>query len=555
MSNKPENYSIWYYNMVIAAVSALLFIPFLGGVHLFDWDEINFAESAREMIASGDYLTVQINFIPFWEKPPLFIWMQVVSMKIFGINEFAARFPNAICGIATLLVLFNTGRKLHDNRFGVIWVMLYAGSMLPFLYFKSGIIDPWFNLFIFLGIFQLYLYFEHTQHKIRYASLSGFFIGLAILTKGPVAFLIYFLTFSIFVLVKKFRIKIRNRDILIFFLFISVTGGLWFILQIIQGNFGIIADFLEYQIRLFKTQDAGHGGFLLYHFVVLLAGVFPASLLALPALFPSKYVSLKNYTFYLWMLILFWVVLILFTLVKTKIVHYSSLCYFPVTFLASWAIWHFDLSFTNLWKKITTGLVVFIGSSIGLLTIIISFIDSYKFKIIEKGWIRDPFAVESLAANGGWTRWEFLAGLIMIIGITGFAITSYRRLNMDAIRNLAVSVAVFMFVTLMLIVPRVETYSQKAAVEFFKSVSNQDSYLITLGYKSYAHLFYGKIRDHSGNIKSYEKHWLLSGDIDKIVYVSSKINFRENIMNDYPELELLYEKHGFVFFKREPKLK
>jgi 4-amino-4-deoxy-L-arabinose transferase-like glycosyltransferase len=59
-------------------------------------DEINFAESAREMIVTGDYSKVQINFNPFWEKPPLFIWMQVLSMKIFGINEFAARFPNAV---------------------------------------------------------------------------------------------------------------------------------------------------------------------------------------------------------------------------------------------------------------------------------------------------------------------------------------------------------------------------------------------------------------------------------------------------------------------------
>src|SRR4030042_1849068 len=88
-------------NAVIALVSLALFVPFIGGVHLFDWDEINFAESAREMIVTGDYLTVRIDFLPFWEKPPLFIWMQVLSMKLFGINEFAARFPNAICGIIT----------------------------------------------------------------------------------------------------------------------------------------------------------------------------------------------------------------------------------------------------------------------------------------------------------------------------------------------------------------------------------------------------------------------------------------------------------------------
>ncbi|HKL32668.1 MAG TPA: hypothetical protein VJ919_09045, partial [Tangfeifania sp.] len=70
--------------LFISVAAAFLFIPFLGGVHLFDWDEINFAEAAREMIVTGDYLTVQINFQPFWEKPPLFIWMQVLSMKLFG---------------------------------------------------------------------------------------------------------------------------------------------------------------------------------------------------------------------------------------------------------------------------------------------------------------------------------------------------------------------------------------------------------------------------------------------------------------------------------------
>ena len=91
------NFNKQYSYGLIILFGLLFYVPFLGGVHLFDWDEINFAESAREMIISGNYLNVQINFQPFWEKPPLFIWIQVLSMKIFGINEFAARFPNALC--------------------------------------------------------------------------------------------------------------------------------------------------------------------------------------------------------------------------------------------------------------------------------------------------------------------------------------------------------------------------------------------------------------------------------------------------------------------------
>ena len=59
----------------IAAAVLLLFAPFLGGVHLFDWDEINFAEIAREIVLSGTYLSPQLNFQPFTEKPPLFMWL------------------------------------------------------------------------------------------------------------------------------------------------------------------------------------------------------------------------------------------------------------------------------------------------------------------------------------------------------------------------------------------------------------------------------------------------------------------------------------------------
>ena len=237
-----QHNKIILFNLAIALASLALFVPFIGGVHLFDWDEINFAESAREMILTGDYLTVRINFLPFWEKPPLFIWLQVLSMKTFGINEFAARLPNAFCGTVTLLVLFNTGRKLYDEKFGLLWVMSYACSILPFVYFKSGIIDPWFNLFIFVGIHQFILYSR--QRSARCIILSAAFIGLGILTKGPVALLIFLLTAMVYWILNRFRSIVAFRDILLFALVLVFTGGFWFLLQIANGNFQVIADFV-----------------------------------------------------------------------------------------------------------------------------------------------------------------------------------------------------------------------------------------------------------------------------------------------------------------------
>ncbi len=116
---------------IIALAAGLLFLPFLGHVHLFDWDEINFAECAREMIVSKDYLRAQIDFMPFWEKPPLFIWMQVIAMKLFGVGAYAARFPNACIGILTLITIYYAGKRVVNGKMATWWVLLYAATWLP----------------------------------------------------------------------------------------------------------------------------------------------------------------------------------------------------------------------------------------------------------------------------------------------------------------------------------------------------------------------------------------------------------------------------------------
>src|SRR6185437_845836 len=159
------------------------------------------------MLVSHDFFHVQINYSIFWEKPPLFIWLQAVSMHFLGINDYAARFPNAVVGIITLVVLFNIGRKVYDEKFGLFWVIAYAGSFLPHFYFKSGIIDPVFNLFIFLGIYSLAqlstIEKARKDRRLRKAVVAGFFIGLAILTKGPVAMLVCILSTLVYYAVKR----------------------------------------------------------------------------------------------------------------------------------------------------------------------------------------------------------------------------------------------------------------------------------------------------------------------------------------------------------------
>ncbi|MFO7863844.1 MAG: glycosyltransferase family 39 protein [Salinivirgaceae bacterium] len=531
---------------IIALLSALLFIPYLGQVHLLDWDEINFAESAREMIVSGNYLTVQVNFEAFWEKPPLFIWMQVLSMKIFGINEFAARFPNAICGILTLLVLFNIGKALYNKRFGIFWTLAYGGSILPFFYFKSGIIDPWFNLFIFLGIYFLLRYFRAAH--IKFAILAAASIGLSILTKGPVGLLIAGLSSLIYLIIIRFRITVKWSHFIAFTLTTAFVGGFWFILQILNGNYSIIVDFIEYQIHLFSKEGAGHGGFLFYHFVVLFFGVFPASIFALKA-FSKKYESTLTDQMRLMMVVLFWTVLILFTIVSTKIVHYSSMCYFPLTYLAAYIMYQIHEGKTKPanWVRFTiNGLAVLYVISIG----IIPFLGKNATHLHEWVQIKDPFAVANLQANVLWSGWEGLTAMLLIGTIILFNVYWRKGKFTKAYSWLYGGTAIFVFFAMIIFTPKIEGYTQHALIEFYKEKSHEDVYLEPLGYKSYAHYFYGKRTPHKTGKPITEK-WLLKGKTDKPTWFIVRLPKKERYLKWYPYLKVMDEKNGFVFLYRE----
>ncbi|HBX47157.1 ArnT family glycosyltransferase [Limibacterium fermenti] len=546
MKRNSVVFSVW-----IVVIGALLFTTGLGRVHLFDWDEINFAESAREMLVSGDYLDVQINFETFWEKPPLFIWMQAFSMKLFGVNEFAARFPNALAGIITLLVLFFIGKRLRDESFGLLWSLLYACSFLPFFYFKSGIIDPWFNLFIFLGIYFMIRYTlpEHNDRQGLHAVLSAFFLGLATLTKGPVGFLIFALCFFVFLVLRRFRIDFRWKHVLAFIGVFAIVGGLWFILQIANGHLSIIQDFIVYQIRLFRTEDAGHGGFPFYHFIILFFGVFPASIFAV-ATFRKGVLRIEENTgmahFFRWMMITLWVVLILFSIVQTKIVHYSSMCYFPITFLAAWYI---D-KWTNGDVKIGKGIIIplmIVGIVVGLAAFAIPFIDAWKSLLIP--YIGDEFTRGNLQAMSSWIGFEWLFGVVLIAAVILFAV--FLRNRPKAIFTLLAGCLVFIYGGVFFITPQVEKYSQHAAIEFYQRKRGEDCYILPL-HKSYAHYFYSDRQPQNTNT---DREFLQRGAIDKPAYFVLRNQQREvdGFVSQTVDAMKLYDKNGFAFYARYPK--
>ncbi len=554
-----------YLRLTILAL--LFFLPFLGAVHLFDWDEINFAECAREMLVTGEFLRPQIDFEPFWEKPPLFIWMQAFSMHLFGVGEFAARLPNALCGVLTVLLVYHLGQRLHGRSFGWLWALAWLGSLLPHLYFRSGIIDPWFNLLIFGGLygfieFRWQFFSVHRSKgfwpRYKYLLIGGWLLGLAILTKGPVAYLIVFLTLGLYWARYKFRNKGFFNHLVLFSAAALSVSLIWLGVETALHGTWFVQEFIAYQIRLFSTPDSGHGGFLGYHFVVLLLGCFPVSVFALPNLWGDRQAedellesdtlaSCKRSDLATWMQILFWVVLILFTLVRTKIVHYSSLAYFPLTYLGALTLWR-ALHWNIMPKIVGYGLAI-LGVLLGLSQALFPLIGQ-NIEWLKAQLQADPFAVANLSADVTWHWWQALPGVILAISSLAAWYFWRKKQPWKAAQNAFAGGAIFTAFTLLACIQDIEQYTQYSAIEFYESKAGEDCYIKPVGFKSYAHLFYSR-KQPIGQDSTIDDYPTLSrGNPGKTVYFVAKCTNLQDLP-DLPDCRELYRKNGFVFFERK----
>jgi 4-amino-4-deoxy-L-arabinose transferase-like glycosyltransferase len=559
----------------IFGAAILLYIPFIGNMPLFDWDEINFAECAREMLVAENYSEVQLYFHPFWEKPPLFIWLQAISMNMFGVNEFAARFPNALCGVITLLVLYKTGRELNDRKFALTWVFVYASTLLPHLFFKSGIIDPWFNLFIYVSVYFLLQHTNNPFGKFGYktAVIAGFFLGLALLTKGPAALILVCLTVVVFFVLGRFKKISSFKFMAAFFLAFLITGLSWFAVMYLKGNGQVIKEFIDYQVRLFNTEDSDHGGPFIYHFVVLLFGCFPSSLFLILA--HKKSASDTPYQKHskLWMMSLFWIVLILFSIVQTKIVHYSSLCYFPLTYLATYSIQKL-LAGQFQWKKSFHLFFVVVSTFLGFAFLVIGCVPIFKPWLISSDVIGDQFAVENLKANVYWSGYEWIIGLVFL-GMAHFSLAKIRGGGFKYIYLLFTGSLFAVYSLIMVIAPKVEQYSQRAAIEFYKQCAIHGFSVESIGFKSYATLFYGELETSFKNNESFKKYieykrdemenqninvdisyglirtnWMRETKQSRQAFFVAKITEEASLKEHCPYLKELYRQNGFIFYIR-----
>ncbi|MGY2778459.1 4-amino-4-deoxy-L-arabinose transferase-like glycosyltransferase [Thermostichus sp. MS-CIW-23] len=301
--------------------------------YLFDWDELIYASLARQMLASGDPLSLAINGEPFFEKPPLFFWLQALSMAVLGMNEWAARLPNAWVGGITVALLVGWGSHLRGVGFGCLWGILLLTGYLPLFFYKTGLIDPLLNLGMGVGLGSLWAAEEAWRAGYsgrRWRAVGALALGLAVLAKGPVGLV---LPLAIWILYKLWQRDppLRWGESLVFLSLAVAVPLTWLALEGVQRGPEWVEEFGRYQWRILTSSD-GHPGPVYFHLLAFALGCFPWGALALAGILQTiprsmGLVDLTRRAEHL-LLVAFGVVLALFSLlVQTKLVHYTSLLY------------------------------------------------------------------------------------------------------------------------------------------------------------------------------------------------------------------------------------
>ena len=325
----------------------------------------------------------------------------------------------------------------------------------------------------------------------------------------------------------------------------ACTAGIWFVIDMRENGIDFIGQFIRYQLELLTQPVAGHGGAWYYHFVVVFIGCFPMSVAALPAFYknlPDK----DTLEMRRWMLVLFWVVMILFTVVKTKIVHYSSLTYFPLSFFAAIVI-------DDAWqhrKQIPKWLIVLIallGSIFSLLLTGAPWLAQHSELLVP--YLNDPFAVDCLSTPVRWSGYESLIGVIYLICILFAVSMLWNKKNRYGTLLLFGSTALCMLVYLKAVVPKIASYSQGPAVRFYESLQGQNVYAVPIGFKSYAQYFYFR-KPPGDNLESNSEEWLLHGKLDRPAYFVVKTTSMKR-MEEYAGVKFLRKEGGFAFYVRE----
>lgn len=265
---------------LLFSVCLLLFFYRLDSLSLFDADEPAYAEAAREMLTSGDWITPHFNFQPRFDKPILFYWLIALAYKGFGIGEYAARFWSAVFATGLTLSIYRFGRQLLNQRGACIAALAFATNVGTVVLARAAVTDMTLTFcmtWVFFSFFDVYLATDKTRGRLLFVGYLA--MALAVLTKGPIGLLLPGLIIGLFLVIRrKARETVSRLRLLPGIGLFAVIALPWYLLVLRENGWAFAQGFfVQHHLNRYVGVISSHVGGPLYFLPVVVLGFFPWS--------------------------------------------------------------------------------------------------------------------------------------------------------------------------------------------------------------------------------------------------------------------------------------
>ncbi len=321
---------------VLAALIGGFFLLFLGHRPLAVPSEARYAELAREIVASGDWITPRINGIKYFFKPPLFYWVEALSIHALGLSEFALRFATAGFSLAGCLLAYVAGRKLFDRTTGVLAAVILATTLVWFALSRIILLDVPVGVFLSLCLLAfVFAVREEPGSRSRNAWLYTMYAAAAAatMTKGLIGIVLPGLVIGAWIVLTwnwRLLLEVRLLSGLALFLVLTVP---WHIAVGIQSPEFFHFYFVREHWERFTSTVHGRAQPWWFFLAVLTAGAFPWIGFMFQALWRNVeriFARTPEGQAELFLALWFWLILLFFSVSDSKLVPYVTPMVLPL---------------------------------------------------------------------------------------------------------------------------------------------------------------------------------------------------------------------------------
>ncbi|HEX7340745.1 MAG TPA: glycosyltransferase family 39 protein [Rhodanobacteraceae bacterium] len=267
----------WLVLSCLAMLAVVWFVG-LGYRPLFKTDEGRYAEIAREMVVTGNWVTPRLDSFRYFEKPPLQYWATAATYKIFGIHDWCARLWSALTGFLTILLAIFAASRLYGRRSGWIAGAVLAGSFYFGVFGHTNDLDGGLSLALSLAIFGLALGLRappRSRAALGWVLVAYAGAALAVLSKGLIGLLLPGATLVLYVVLKRdWRLLHRLYPLRGLVLFFAMTLP-WFIAVSIQNHDFLWQFFMVQEFLRFLTPISHRPGAWWYFLPILILAMLP----------------------------------------------------------------------------------------------------------------------------------------------------------------------------------------------------------------------------------------------------------------------------------------